>query len=208
VKKNKTDKLGRASSQLDEVFGRPALLKGEDRASYRELQKEISESMHPENFLDALEVQEVIDNIWEGRRFQKMGTKLVDAERRKAHERLTNSRFGYVSEKDEEWLESIAGKPYPDEMTEADVLRKVGLSIELVQAHALLLAAEYLGVVDRLASNRVSARKTSLKDYARRKRLDAKEKRLVAKAELQHRDLANDNRPAEHRNKPHKKSSS
>ena len=184
------------------------MLKGEDRASYRALQKEISESMHPENFLEALEVQEVIDNIWEGRRFQKMGTKLLDAERRKAREHLTNSRFGYVSEKDGEWLESIAGKPYPDEMTEEDVLRKVGLSMELVQAHALLLAAEYLAVVDQLASNRVSARKISLNDYARRRRLVAKEKRLAAKAEMQHRDLANDNRPAEQRHKLRRRVSS
>jgi hypothetical protein len=208
VKKNKTDKHGSTSSQLDDFFGRPALLKGEDRVRYRKLQKAISESMHPENFLDALEVQEVVDKIWEGQRFQKMGTKLVDAERGKALEHLTSSRFGYVSEKDEEWLESFAGKPFPDEMTEAEVLRKVGLSMELLQAHALLLAAEGLAVVDRLASNRVSARKTTLKDYARRKRLDAKERRLAAKAELQHRDLANDNRPAERQNKPPKKSSS
>ena len=120
MKKNRTHKLDRTSSQLDEVFGRPALLKGEDRANYRELQKEISESMHPENFLDALEVQEVVDNIWEGRRFQRMGTKLVDAERRKAFEHLTNSRYGYVSEKAEEWLESNAGK------TEAARTTKVG----------------------------------------------------------------------------------
>jgi hypothetical protein len=208
VKKNRTHKLDRTSSQLDEFFGRPALLKGEDRANYRALQEEISELMHPENFLDALEVQEVVENIWEGRRFQRMGTKLVDAERRKARERLTNSRYGYVSEKSEKWLESIAGKPYPDDMTEADVLKKVGLSVELVQAHALLMSEDYLAVVDRLASNRISARKSSLNGYERRKRLDAKEKRLAAKAELQHRDRANDNRQAEHRNRPHKKSSS
>jgi hypothetical protein len=206
--KNKTQKLGRTLPELDEFFGRPALLKGEDRDNYRELRKEISEAMRPENFLDALEVQEVVDDIWEGRRFQKMATKLIDAERRKAFEHLTNSRFGYVSEKDGKWLDSIEGKPYPDEMTESEVLRRVGLSAGLVQAHAVLLAAEYLSVVDQLASNRVSARKASLKDYARHKRLDAKEKRLAAKAELQHRDLANDNRPAEHRNKPHRKSSS
>jgi hypothetical protein len=205
VKKNKTDKLSRTSSQLDDFFGRPALLKGEDRDNYRELQKAIAESMQPESLLDELEVQEVIENIWEGRRFQNMAAKLIDAERRKAFEHLTSSKFGYLSEEDAAWLESIAGKPYPDEMTETDVLRKIGLSTGVVQAHAVLLAAEYLAVVDQLASNRVSARKTSLKDYARRKRLDAKEKRLAAKAELQHRDLANDNRPAEHRNKPHKK---
>jgi hypothetical protein len=204
MKKNRT-KLDRTSFQLDELFGRPALLKGDDRDKYRALHQEISKSMQPENFLDELEVQEVVDCVWEGRRFQRMATKLVDAERRKARERLTDSQYGYISEKSAEWLESIAGKRYPDEMTEADVLKKVGLSVELVQAHALLMAEDYLAVVDRLASNRISARKISLKDYTRRKQLDAKAKRLAAKAELQHRDRANDNRPAEHRNKLLKK---
>jgi hypothetical protein len=99
VKKNRTHKLDRTSSKLDEFFGRPALLKGEDRANYRALQEEILESMHPKNFFDALEVQEVVENIWEGRRFQKMGTKLVDAERRKARERLTNSVSGMCPRK-------------------------------------------------------------------------------------------------------------
>jgi hypothetical protein len=196
VKKKKTNKPSSSSFPLDDFFGRPALLKGEDRLGYRKLRKAMSESMHPENFIDELEVQEMVDNIWESQRLQKMATKLVDAERKKAVEHLTSSRFGYVSENDEEWLESFAGNPNPDGLTEAEVLRKIGLSTELVQAHALILAAEDLAVVERLASNRVSARKTALKDYARRKRLDAKEKRLAAKAKPQQQNLANDNQPA------------
>jgi hypothetical protein len=204
VKKNKTAKLESTSSELDDFFGRPALLKGENRESYRNLQRELSKILRPENLLDTIEVQEAVDDIWEGRRLQTMGTKLIDAERRKAVEFLTSSRFGYVSEAHEEWFESLAGKPYPDGMTEAEVLKKMGLSKELVQARALLQAAEDLAVVNRLASSRVAARKASLKDYARRKRLEAKERRLADKVKLQQ---SNDNEPTEHRKKPDKKSS-
>jgi hypothetical protein len=142
-------------------------------------------------------VQEVVDNIWESRRFQKLGTKLVDAEHRNALKILMNSIYGYVSEKAGDLIESLEGQPYPDGMTEADLLKKVGLSEELVQAKAVLLAAEEFAIIERLSTNRISQRKASLKDYERGKRQAAKEERLAAKAKLQQRDRANDNRPKE-----------
>jgi hypothetical protein len=208
VKKSETSHTASSLSQLDDFFGRPALLKGEDRASYRELRKAVSELMHPENLFDAIEVQEVVDSIWDGQRFRKHATKLVDAERQNAFLKLTDSHLGYVSNEAAELVEANEGKPFPDGMTEAEFLKKVGLSVELVQAKAVLLAADEFSVLDRLVSNRNAARKASLKDYARRKRLDAKEKRLAAKARLQHGDLTNDNRPAEREIRSRTKSSS
>src|SRR5258708_3970734 len=163
------------SSQLDEFWGRPTLLKGEDRIGYRKVRKAVFELLHPEDLLDAIEVQEMVHNIWEARRFQKLGTKLVDAERQNAVKRLRSSLFGYVTEAADDWLESLEGKPYPDGMTEAEVLKKAGLSEELVQARAVLLAADEVAVLEELVASRIAARKASLKDYERRKRLSAKE---------------------------------
>jgi hypothetical protein len=197
VKNNETSHTGNISSQLDDFLGRPTLLKGEDRISYRKLRKAISEAMHPESLLDMIVVQEVVDNIWESRRFQKLATKLVDAERRNALKILMNSIYGYVSEKADDLIESLEGQPYPDGMTEADFLKTVGLSEELVQAKAVLLAAEDFAIIERLSTNRISQRKASLKDYERGKRQAAREERLAAKAKLQQRDRANDNRPKE-----------
>jgi uncharacterized damage-inducible protein DinB len=173
-------------------------LAGEDRVAYRKLQKTMSDLMRPENFLDKLDVQEIVDAIWEGRRFQKMSPKLVDAERRNAIGDLTDSSLGHVSEADEEWFQSIEGKPYPNGTTEADVLKKLGLNPELVQAEAYLRAAKRIAVLDQLASNRIAARRASTKEYSRRKRLEAKVERSETKKK-QPADLANDNRPAEFR---------
>jgi ribosomal protein L12E/L44/L45/RPP1/RPP2 len=207
VKKISVPETEDSVSELYSFFGRPPLLAGEDRKAYRRLQKAMSKLMQPRNALDALEVQEIVDASWEGRRLQKMMTKLVDAEHRNAFDDLADSSNGYISEANEEWLESIAGKPYPNGMTEADVLKKVGLNTDLLQARALLRAAKGVAVVDQLASNRVAARRASAKEYARRKRFEAKEKRLEAKtiekrSETKRKlqaDLANDNRMAESR---------
>jgi hypothetical protein len=93
-------------------------------------------------------------------------------------------------------------KPYPDGMTEADVLKKAGLSLELVHARSVLLAAKEFAVLDNLAAGRDAARKASLKDYDRRKRQSEKENRAAAKAKSQSRDLANDNHPADREVRP------
>jgi hypothetical protein len=198
VKKDETDRdTNTFSFQLDDFFGKPTLLSGDDRISYRKFRKELSKILQPKNLLDEIEVQEIVDNIWEARRYQKLGTKLVDAERMSAFEHLMNSRFGGVSEAGEQMAAVFARKVYPDGMTEADFLKKVGLSAELVQARSVLMAAEEFSIFERLVSDRINARKTALKEYTRRKRADEKEKRLAAKVKSQHRDLANDNRPSE-----------
>src|SRR3981189_2207193 len=126
MKKSVISRNGSICSQLDEFLGRPPLLKGEDRVNYRKLRKSVAEVMDPENLLEAIEVQEVVDSIWEARRFQKLGTKLVDAECLKALKFLSSSMYGYITETAEDWLESLEGKPYPDGMTKADVLKKAG----------------------------------------------------------------------------------
>jgi hypothetical protein len=153
--------------------------------------------MHHEDLFDAIAVREVVNCMWEAHRYHKQQTKVVDAERKNAFKHLASSTFGYVSEAAEDWIESIAGKPYPDGMTEAEVFKKIGLSQELVQAKAVVLAADDFVVLERLVANRIAARKASLKDYERRKRLNAKGKRLAAGAKTQHRGVANDNRPGE-----------
>jgi hypothetical protein len=190
VKTNEPGESRSISSQLNEFLGRPTLLEGEDRAKYRELLKVVSGLLKPEDIFDALEVQEIANNIWEGRRYQKLGAKLVDAERGNAIRKLANSKFGYVSQAAAKHVKANTEIP-ADGMGESILLGKLKISEELVRATSVLLAADNVSVLDRLMSNRIATRKVTLKDYERRKRLAAKEKRLAAKAKRQ--ILANDN---------------
>lgn len=191
----KTDKPGERrsiSSQLDEFLGRPTLLAGEDRKGYRQFLKMVSELLKPEDLFDELEVQEIANNIWAARRYQKLGTELVDAEHANAVRKLADSKKGYVSQAAAEHVNEsteIAGPGIGMHV----LLNKLGISKELVLANSVLLAADNFAVLDRLMSNQIATRKTALKDYERRKRSVAKEKRLAAKAKRQ--VLANDNEP-------------
>jgi hypothetical protein len=195
---SKANKLSEGvDAKFYHIFGNTTLLKGEDRTNFRQLKKTVMKLLQPDGLLEEIDAMEIVNNIWESQRYHELGTKLVDAERRNALKHLMNASFGYVSEASDDWLESLEGKPYPDGMTEADVLKKVGLSEELIQATAMLSKAEDCAVLEKLAANRIAARKTSLKDYERRKRLDAKQKRLAEGAKSYKHDLANDNRPAE-----------
>jgi hypothetical protein len=202
----KVDRTGILRSQIDELFGKPVLLQGEDREKYRQLRKQVWGALDPQSLFDGIEVQEAVDSIWEAQRFQKHATKLVDAEHQNAFRHLVSSESGYISAASEKWLNNVE-KRAAETMTDGEVYKKIGLSEELVQARSVLLAADNYSVLCRLVSNRIAARKATLKDYARRKRMEAKDARLSAKAKLQHRNLANDNRPAERETKPHKKSS-
>jgi hypothetical protein len=221
MKKHKAGKLGSSSLQLDDFFGRPKLSKGEDRIAYRKFRKAFRDCLKPEknNLIDGLEVQEVIDCIWEAQRFQRMAPALVDSERRQAIEYLMDSSLGYVTEENEEWYPSFKGKPYPDDMTEAEVLEKVGLSEDLIQARSFLGAAQKIGVLDQFISSRIATRKALLKDRDRRKRQAVKDERQAAKdgrpaarekssvveIEPEKPTLTNDNDKTETREKRNKK---
>src|ERR1700736_2015753 len=65
-------------SEFELIFGAPVLLKGERRGAYDLLRSTITCLLLPMDFLDELRVQEVTDSIWEGRRFARFATRLID----------------------------------------------------------------------------------------------------------------------------------
>ena len=190
VKTSKRSELRSISSQLNEFLGRPKLLAGEDRKGYRQFLKMVSDDLKPEGLFEELEVQEIANNIWEARRYQKLGAELVDAEHANAVRKLAHAKNGYVSK---------AAAKHVNVNTEISspgigmhvLLNHLGINRELVQATSVLLAAHNFAILDRLMSTQIAARKAALKDYERRKRLAEKEKRLAARAKRQ--VLANDN---------------
>jgi hypothetical protein len=161
-------------SQLDDIFGRVPLLKGEDRQKFKILQTAVQEALCPEDLFDAIDAREITSAIWDGQLYQKMVQKLVDSNRRKAFENLTTDD---VSEEHEAWIESLGDEAYSNALTQAEVLKKVGHSIELLQAHSVQMAHADLPLFERLIANRIATRKAHLKDYERRKRSRAKRNR-------------------------------
>jgi len=75
------------------------LLKGEDEELYAELREALKAHLDPQDLFDELDVQDLANNIWEGQRFQKHATELINAERLNAIKKLAASRPGFLSDK-------------------------------------------------------------------------------------------------------------
>ena len=184
-------KLSEFSSELEELLGETVLLKGEDEELYAELREALKAHLDPQDLFDELDVQDLANNIWEGRRFQKHATELINAERLNAIKKLAASRPGFLSDKMAKRI-GVTGDSIPEDAIGQGVyLGELGVSRELVQAKALLLAADDYLILDKLVANRSARRKAAIKDYSKRRRQADKEARLASKAKRRRAKLAN-----------------
>src|SRR6476620_2220711 len=67
------------SDELDDIFGKPALLKGEDRERYGHLQAAVEADIKPKNIFDRMLVREQTDKYWEELRYKRSSAALIDS---------------------------------------------------------------------------------------------------------------------------------
>ena len=192
--KETTDNLfvDKLFEELDNLLGKPVLLKGEDPDKYFKLQRTMARQYMPEDLVGAVEVRELVDSMWQGTRFRELGTALVNAEGRNASKKLTDPKSGYVPDTDKAAAAIKAHKTAPKVgIVEISFRSSLGISETTLNAHAMLLAADEFLVFDKLEANRTTRRKTVLKDVERRQRV-AKTKRLAAKAKRERKSSEDD----------------
>ena len=63
---------------LEDLLGKPALIKGEDEKQYWRLHETIKNEMKPKNFFDQIRVRELTDKLWEMRRNKNSMAALVE----------------------------------------------------------------------------------------------------------------------------------
>jgi hypothetical protein len=67
-----------AMSQLDDLFGEPPLIKGEDKARYCRLLVAIEHEIKPETVFDKIRVREIADKLWQQQRCKQNAASLVE----------------------------------------------------------------------------------------------------------------------------------
>jgi hypothetical protein len=166
------------STDLELMFGRPRLLKGEDRRPYDFLRSKVQRMLAPTDFLGELRVQEVTDALWEANRFKRFATLLIDTGHITALEvllqtELWNNPFikpGFIA------LEYYHGDKEKREAAKKFVA-SVGITDDLIQAKALGVMAGEFSNADRLVDNRAVKLKGLLRDHERQKRKAEKAQR-------------------------------
>jgi hypothetical protein len=67
-----------AINQMDDLFGEPPLLKGEDTARYGRLLAAIKHEIKPETVFEKIHVREFTDKLWQQQRCKQSAASLVD----------------------------------------------------------------------------------------------------------------------------------
>jgi hypothetical protein len=165
-------------SDLELMFGRPVLLKGESRAAYDFLRSTVTHLLAPADFLGELQVQEVTDSIWEEQRFKRFATRLIDTGHITALEILLQTAC---------WNSplinpaAIALDYYYGDAKKREAAKRFaasfGITDDLIQAKALAVNAGEFSYADRLVANRGAKLKGLLKDHERQKRKAEKAQR-------------------------------
>ena len=191
--KGKKIRSSRYSPDLQKLLNETPLLECENKQLYDELREAIEERLDPQDFFEELDVRDLVNHIWEGRRFETQAAELVNAQWPNAIRKLAAERS--LSDEMAERLQLTEDNIPSSTIGLGILLSTIGATKGLVQAHALLLAGRDYSTLDKLAANRSAKRKTAVKDFESRRRQGKKDKRTAVKAKQERTKLANDNHP-------------
>jgi hypothetical protein len=152
-----------------DLFGKPALLAGEDHERYKKLQQAVYDQVKPKDFFEKVMADDVINKRWEEERLQRCGKGAVEFGFRNAlkiHLKETG-----LNEADSSGLarEYFAGTPKAKQRIEAR-LAKHGFTIDDIYATAMLHKLDPLRQINQMRDNLETARRLIQKDLKKAKR--------------------------------------
>jgi hypothetical protein len=165
------------SDDFSLIFGKPALLRGESRPAYNLLRSHIATTLDAgDDILSQLRVQELTDSIWEGRRFKRMGTRMIESSLVVALNYLLQPACTTTHGRRADLLarDYYFGKP-EDKKLAKDIATSLGITPETILSEAIAMSGEFRAF-DRLVDSRATTRKGLLKDHERQLRKAEKRK--------------------------------
>jgi hypothetical protein len=104
--------------ELDEIFGAPPLIEGEELKNYEALEHSLRSAINPSDILEELWFRDMVDAQWEILRFKKMKVSILDMSKLRALKALKQERYGiYESQKDigaQTYSEALEIMGYPE----------------------------------------------------------------------------------------------
>ena len=155
------------SEARSKFLGTPPLTRTDNEEDYNALHEQVERHVKPQDFLGDLRVRELTDAIWEGQRYKQYQTKLIESA---FHAALVQTLTPFLG--NDEWAaKDEATKYYSKNVEERtavlNLLKRFGVSIEMLYAKAMSLNAAPIAGLERMISNRKSSRSQLLKDHDR-----------------------------------------
>lgn len=167
---------------LDDLLGKPPLIKGEDEAAYRRLLEAIAHEMQPQTLLEKISVKELVDSIWDQRRHKDSIAALVEIEFISALASLLRHRMprpppdcSSIETLEAEDRASLLAKEYFDGNTTAKqrneltlLFRRYDITEEQIRARAMEHCSVSIQLFKRMKENDDKIIRRALKEHARR----------------------------------------
>jgi hypothetical protein len=172
---------------VDDLFGPPPLIRGEDLARYRRLQSAIEHEINPKTFSDRVYVREMTDKLWEQQRYKQNAASLVEAAHVKAladllrpfypsnlltGEDLTSTLALISTGEDRATAmarEYYSGEAKPKHQEELDTLLCVhAISPEQIRAKAMEICGSTISLFNRMEASCASSLRMLRKEIVHR----------------------------------------
>jgi hypothetical protein len=159
-------------SPIDVTFlGPPAVLEGEDAASYDTLLARISGTLQPADVLEDIWVRDVVDLAWEIMRLRRLKAELMKEAAYEGVEKVLDPRTGLFFEETRvtayDWAKRWATGDREAIAMVDRVLASCGLSMETVRARALSLHIDQFERIDRMIAMAEGRRDSFLREIDR-----------------------------------------
>jgi hypothetical protein len=148
-----------AISQMDDLFGEPPLIKGEDTARYSRLLAAIAHEMKPETVFDKIHVREFTDKLWQQQRCKQSAVSLVEEAYIEALASLLRPFNPPTISMGEDVASEMARDYYGGEAKAKKVeavelrLAQYGITVEQIRAKAMQLCGGGVLMFNRMETN-------------------------------------------------------
>ena len=158
------------TNKIDDLFGKPSLIKGEDEDRYLRLRAAVEAEIKPKTVFDWMMVNDQTDKYWEELRYKRGSAALIDTAHVEALASLLRPIFAQkmtLITADKAAVNFYSADPKAKKEVTA-VMKKYGITEAMVQAKAMQIIGGTLQLFDRMIINRESSRRILRKENERR----------------------------------------
>jgi hypothetical protein len=162
-----------AITQIDDLFGAPPLIKGEDTARYWRLHAAIAHEIKPETVFDKIRVREFADKLWQQQRCKQSAASLVEGAYIEALASLLRPFIPRTISIGEDAASEMARDYYSEakaEKVEAVdfLLALYGISADQIRAKAMQLCGGGISMFNRMETDCATSLRMLQKENDRR----------------------------------------
>jgi hypothetical protein len=154
---------GKNIDQIDDLFGPPPLLDGEDEKRYMRLRKAIVDGLKPKTVFDWINAHDQVTKLWEERRYRRAATALINGGMRAAVKYFLESIYDMPDHLVLRFMSTNA----KERQEVLSLLAQHGITMAELQAKAAQIEGGGIQMFDRMVAARESSRRLLAKEAQR-----------------------------------------